>query len=107
MLYVYQLDPEIEEMFRNSIRQGPTGPYLAMEPAMIQEVIAAANAQFGKLPSSAQKPVILTDGEIRRFVRRLLEFNFPEVSALSYDQLSPQITAFSCWGRWPQSQPGG
>ena len=61
---------------------------------MIQQVVAAANAQFGKLPPSAQKPVILTDGEIRRYVRRLLEFNFPDVSTLSYDQLSPQLTAF-------------
>ena len=94
MLYVYQLDPEIEEMFRNSIRQGPTGPYLAMEPSMIQQVVAAANMQFGKLPPTAQKPVILTDGEIRRFVKRLLDYNFPEISALSYDQLSPQITVY-------------
>ena len=54
ILYVYQLDPEIAEMFRNSLRHGPTGPYLAMEPAMIQQVIDAANAQFGNLPATAQ-----------------------------------------------------
>ncbi len=93
-LYVYQLDPEIEEMFRNSIRQGPSGSYLSMEPSMIQQVVAAANVHFGRLPASAQKPVILTDGDIRRFVKRVLEQKIPEISAISYDQLSPQITAF-------------
>ena len=105
MLYVYQLDPEIAEMFRNSLRRGPTGPYLAMQPEMIQQVIDAANAQFGKLPATAQKPVILTDGDIRRYVRRLLEYTFPEISAISYDQLSPQITAYPL-GMIALVQPG-
>jgi type III secretion protein V len=94
VLYVYQLDPELAEMFRNSVRHGSNGPYMAMEPAMIQQVVEAANAQFGHLPSTAQKPVILCDGDIRRYVRRLLEYNFPDLSAVSYDQLSPQITAY-------------
>ena len=51
-------------MFRNSLRHGATGPYLAMDPAMIQQVVDAANAQFGSLPATAQKPVILCDGDI-------------------------------------------
>ena len=81
-------------MFRNSVRQGPSGSYLSMEPSMIQEVVAAANAHFGRLPPTAQKPVVLTDGDIRRFVKRVLDQKIPDISALSYDQLSPQITAF-------------
>jgi type III secretion protein V len=94
VLYVYQLDPELAEMFRNSLRHGSSGLYLAMEPATIQQVMDAANAQFGQLPATAQRPVILCDGDIRRYVRRLLEYNFPELSAISYEQLSPQITTY-------------
>jgi type III secretion protein V len=94
VLYVYQLDPELAEMFRNCVRHGSSGPYLAMEPAMIQQVVEAANAQFGQLPSTAQRPVILCDVDIRRYVRRLLEYSFPDLSTISYDQLSPQITAY-------------
>ena len=105
VLYVYQLDPEIAEMFRNSLRHGASGPYLAMDPAMIQQVVDAANAQFGQLPATAQRPVILTDGDIRRYVRRLLEYHFPEISAISYDQLSPQITAYPL-GMIALVQPG-
>ena len=105
ILYVYQLDPEIAEMFRNSLRHGPAGPYLGMDPAMIQQVIDAANAQFGHLPPTAQKPVILTDADIRRYVRRLLEYSFPEVSAISYDQLPPHVTAYPL-GMIALVQPG-
>jgi type III secretion protein V len=91
-LFVYQLDPEIEEAFRTSIRQSAAGPYLSMDPNTIQQVLDAAHAQIGNLPPTAQRPVILTDGDIRRFVKRLLEYNHPEVAVLQYEQLTPEIT---------------
>lgn len=90
-LFVYQLDLEVEEMFRNSIRQSASGPYLTMDPAMIQDVMAAAEQQIGSLPPTAQRPVILTDRDIRRFVKKLLDYKFPDVTVLSYDQLTPNI----------------
>jgi type III secretion protein V len=91
LLFIYRLDPEFEEMFRNSIRQSASGAYLAMDPAMSRQVLDAARAQIGDLPPGAQRPVIVTDSEIRRFVKRLLDFGVPDVTVLSYDQLTPQI----------------
>jgi type III secretion protein V len=91
LLFVYRLDPEIEEIFRNSIRQSAGGAYLAMDPAHSQLVLEAARAQIGNLPPGSQRPVIVTDGEIRRFVKRLLDFAIPDITVLSYDQLTPQI----------------
>ena len=91
LLFIYRLDPEFEEMFRNSIRQSASGAYLAMDPAMSRQVMEAARAQIGDLPPGAQTPVIVTDGEIRRFVKRLLDYSIPDVTVLSYDQLTPQI----------------
>src|SRR4029453_2111014 len=86
-LFVYQLDPEIEEAFRSSIRQSAAGPYLSMDPTLIQQVLDAMHHQIGNLPSTAQRPVILTDGDIRRFVKRLLDYNYPDVAVLQYEQL--------------------
>jgi type III secretion protein V len=91
LLFVYRLDPEFEEMFRNSIRQSASGAYLAMDPASSQQLMTAARSQIGDLPPGAQRPVIVTDAEIRRFVKRLLDFAIPEITVLSYDQLTPQI----------------
>ena len=91
-LFVYQLVPEIEEMFRNSIRQSASGPYMTMDPGLIQQVMEAVQAQFGNLPPTAQTPVILTDADIRRFVKKLLDFKFPDVAVLSYDQLTSEIS---------------
>jgi type III secretion protein V len=91
LLFVYRLDPEFEEMFRNSIRQSASGAYLAMDPLLSQQVMEAVRAQIGDLPPGAQRPVIVTDGEIRRFVKKLLDFAIPDITVLSYDQLTPQI----------------
>lgn len=91
LLFVYRLDPEFEDMFRNSIRQSASGAYLAMDPALSQRVLEAARAHLGNLPAGAQRPVIITDGEIRRFVKKLLDFAVPDIAVLSYDQLTPQM----------------
>ena len=91
LLFIYRLDPEFEEMFRNSIRQSAGGTYLAMDPDLSRQVMQAARAQIGNLPPGAQRPVIVTDAEIRRFVKKLLDFAIPDVTVLSYDQLTPQI----------------
>src|SRR5262249_19789069 len=90
-LFVHQLHHEIEEAFRSSIRKSAAGPYLSMDPAMIQQVLDAVHSQIGKLPSTAQRPVILTEADIRRFVKRLLDYNYPDVAVLQYEQLTPEI----------------
>ena len=41
---------------------------------------------------SAQRPVILTSMDIRRYVRKLLEYEFnPPFSVVSYQELSPEL----------------
>ncbi len=91
LLFIYRLDPEFEDMFRNSIRQSATGPYLAMDPTFTQQIMEATRAQIGNLPATAQRPVVVTDSEIRRFVKKMLDFAVHDVTVLSYDQLTPQI----------------
>jgi type III secretion protein V len=106
-LYVYQLDPEIEELFRNSVRQGVGGPQLSMDPESVQRVFAAADSRLTNLPPTAQRPVILTDSDIRRFVYRLLSFHLPEISVISYDQLTPQISVQPLGAiAFPVARPG-
>ncbi len=90
-LYVYRLDTEFEEMFRNSIRYGASGQQISMESAMISQVRAAVQSVIGNLPSTAQRPVILTDKDIRPFVFQILQSHFPDLTVLSFDQISPQI----------------
>jgi type III secretion protein V len=91
-LVVYLLDPQIEEAIRGSIKRTSAGTHLALEPELAQEIVQAVKAECGHLPPSAQRPVILTAMDIRRYVRKLLEYEFnPPFSVLSYQELAPDL----------------
>jgi type III secretion protein V len=42
-------------------------------------------------PPSAQPPVLLTAIDVRRFARKLIEGEFPEMSVISYQEVVPEI----------------
>ena len=91
-LVVYLLDPQIEEAIRSSIKRTSQGTHLALEPDIAQEIVQAVKNECGHLPPTAQRPVILTSMDIRRYVRKLLEFEFnPPFSVVSYQELSAEL----------------
>ncbi len=90
VLSVYLLDPLIEETVRDSIQRTATGAYLAMPPDMAKDVIAAVRRECFPAPGAAA--VILTQPDVRRFLRRLLEVDLPDASVLSYQELAPEVT---------------
>jgi type III secretion protein V len=91
-LVVYLLDPQIEDAIRSSIKRTSAGTHLALEPDIAQEIVQAVKNECGHLPPTAQRPVILTSMDIRRYVRKLLEYEFnPPFSVVSYQELSPEL----------------
>jgi len=91
-LLVYQLDPALEDMIRDSIRQGPAGAFLAMDHEQTDLLIGAIQSQIGDVPTRTQNPVLVVDGSVRRFIKPALGGAFPELHALSYNELAPEIT---------------
>ncbi|OGQ05575.1 MAG: EscV/YscV/HrcV family type III secretion system export apparatus protein [Deltaproteobacteria bacterium RIFCSPLOWO2_01_44_7] len=92
-LAVYLLDPEIEDMVKNSIRKTEKGNYLALDPEITQELIEAVGKEIAShpFPPGARPPVILTIAEIRRYFRKIIELEFPQLSVLSYQELSENL----------------
>jgi type III secretion protein V len=87
----YLLDPSLEEAVRDSIQQTPQGGYLALEPALSREIMEAVRRVYaGRDPDSAA-PVILTGMDLRRYVRRLIEAELPQLHVLSYSELLPEV----------------
>jgi len=90
VLAVHLLDPMIEEAVRDSIQRTATGAYLAMPPDMAKDVIAAVRKEcFTERGAAA---VLLTQPDVRRFMRRLLEVDLPDAAVLSYQELAPEVT---------------
>jgi len=92
-LAVYLLDPEIEDMVRNAIRTTEKGNYLALEPEITQEIVEAVGKEIAAhpFPPGARPPVILTTAEIRRYFRKIIELEFPQLAVLSYQELAENL----------------
>ena len=87
-LAAYLLDPMIEDAIRDSVQKTATGSYLALEPQLSQEIVAAVGRAVG--PGAVGSAVLLTGAEIRRYVRRLLESDHPDLPVLSFQELAPE-----------------
>jgi type III secretion protein V len=86
ILAAYLLDPMIEETVREAIQRTPQGNYLALEPQLSRDIVAAIGRALG--PDG--RGVLLTGADIRRYVRRLVETDHPDVAVLSFQELAPE-----------------
>jgi type III secretion protein V len=90
-LSVYLLDPEIEDMVKAAIKQTSSGSFLALDPDAIQMILYAARQVIVPTPPEGQTPVLLTAIDVRRFVRKLIEGEFPDLPVLSAQEIVPEI----------------
>jgi type III secretion protein V len=88
VLPAYLLDPLIEDAVRGAVQKTAAGSYLALEPELSREIIAALGRAIG--PGGANGAVLVTGAEIRRYVRRLIEVDLPDLAVLSYQELVPE-----------------
>ncbi|MFN0064731.1 MAG: FHIPEP family type III secretion protein, partial [Chlamydiales bacterium] len=90
-LSVYLLDPEIEEMIRGAIKQTSAGSYLALDPDSVNLILKSMRNIITPTPPGGQPPVLLTAIDVRRFSRKLIETEFPDVAVVSYQEILPEI----------------
>ena len=91
VLSVYLLDPEIEDLVRGAIKQTSQGSYLALDPDSVQMILHALRSTISPTPAGGQPPVLLTAIDVRRFVRKLIESDFPDLSVISYQEIVQEI----------------
>lgn len=91
VLSVYILDPEIEDMVRGAIKQTSAGSYLALDPDSVQLILQSVRNTVAPPPPGGQPPVLLTAIDVRRFVRKLIEMEFTDISVVSYQEIVPEI----------------
>lgn len=88
-LNVFLLDPEIEDLVRDSIQRTNAGSYLAIPPRMAKEVLSAFRRECELEPGPI---TVLTQADVRRFVRRLIETELPNAAVISYQELAPEAS---------------
>ena len=91
-LDVVMLDPLIEDTIRRAITRTAAGAFLTLPPQAARDVLASVRRAVASLPGTPEPLVILTQPDIRRFVRKLLEPELPEVWVASFAELLPEVS---------------
>lgn len=86
-LAVYLFDSKIENKFRTARKKSKDAEYLALDQSEALAILAAMRQEIGELPSTAQRPILLTAPDIRRDVRQLARLEFPYVVVLSHTEV--------------------
>jgi type III secretion protein V len=86
-LGVWLLDSEIEDAVRGAIQRGAAGSFLALEPDLTRDILEAVR----RAVPAGSRAVVVTNMDIRRFVRRLVEVDHPALAVLSYQELQPDL----------------
>ncbi|MBI1247965.1 EscV/YscV/HrcV family type III secretion system export apparatus protein [bacterium] len=92
ILAVYLLDTDTEETIRKAIRQTSGGSFLALDPRTTKRFIDSVRKNVGDISQTQQKPVLLTSMDVRRYTKKLIEVDLPELPVLSYQELTQEIT---------------
>src|SRR5450432_4070650 len=88
-LSVVLLEPQIEEAVRSAVSRTPAGSFLTLAPAAARDIVSAVRRA---VPREGDAPlVVLTQPDIRRFVRKLLELDLREARVVSYAELLPEV----------------
>jgi type III secretion protein V len=93
-LEAWVLEPDTEQTIRQAIQQGPTGSFLALAPEVARQIQADLRATLAPPVADATEslpaaPVLLTSMDVRRYVKRLLSAQVPQLVVLSFQELPP------------------
>lgn len=86
------LDPLIEETVRRAVTRTPSGSFLSLAPAAARDVVTSIRRAYAEAEPGDTLPALLTQPDIRRFVRKLIETDLPDVNVLSFAELLPEIS---------------
>ncbi|WP_109394872.1 EscV/YscV/HrcV family type III secretion system export apparatus protein [Proteus terrae] len=89
-LNVIILSHNVEEIIRGGIRQSSSGTFLNLEPAELDMIIEKTSTAINEI-KYVQNYIFLTAIDIRRFVKKLIESQYPQLSVLSYDEVTSDI----------------
>ena len=90
-LGVVVLDADIEDAIRNAIVETPHSTYLALEPELRMSITEAVKRTFEPIHKAGVKAAVITQSDIRFFVRSLLDGLLDNIPVVSYQELRSEL----------------
>lgn len=88
---VITLDPNVEQQIMASVQHTEQGAYVALEPKLIQNLIAQLKKEVNKLTSIGLQPIILTSPIVRIYFKHLTEQYIPDLIVISYNEIEQDV----------------
>ncbi len=88
---VLTLDTETENKIVASVKKSEQGSYLAMEPQLIQLLIASLNEQVERVKEIIPVPIVLTSPIVRIYFKKLVDQFIPNITVLSFSEVDNSV----------------
>lgn len=85
----YLVDSSIEEMVAGSVRSGEDGTYLALPPDVTRQILDGVGVCVEDDIKAGRAPILLTNQNVRRYIKRIVSLEYPEVVVLGFQELDP------------------
>ncbi len=92
---VITLDPMLEQMISEHVKQTEHGSYVALEQDKIQKIYLSLKAAIEKINRLGLTPIVLTSPLVRRHFKNLTGQMVPDLVVLSYNELDPNVEVVS------------
>ncbi|MBP3889195.1 MAG: flagellar biosynthesis protein FlhA [Cellulosilyticum sp.] len=88
---VITLDPSVEQQIMASVQHTEQGAYVALEPKVVQKLVAQLKKEVNKLTSIGLQPIILTSPIVRIYFKHLTEQYMPDLIVVSYNEIEQDV----------------
>jgi flagellar biosynthesis protein FlhA len=87
MVRVFALDPSVEQLIADGLRQTDSGVQLVLDPASVHKVLEASKTEIERAAAGGYPPVAFCSPKVRVHYRRLVERMAPNIAVLSYNEI--------------------
>ncbi|MDR1736021.1 MAG: flagellar biosynthesis protein FlhA [Oscillospiraceae bacterium] len=89
--HVITLDPELEHLILDNIRQTDQGSYVNMDGDTVQRMFTSLREAVERMNSMGLAPIVLTSPVVRYHFKRMVESLAPDLVVLSFNELEQNI----------------
>lgn len=94
-IYVFTVDPAIEQQMAESIQSSKQGLVLGLEPSLAEKLLAEIGKLIEKMSNSGQIQLCICSPNIRLVLRKLAESKYPALNVVSYNEILPETELIS------------
>ncbi len=88
---VVTLDPNVEQIIMDSVKQTEQGAYLALDPDYTNRLMTSLREETDKLEELGRTPIIITSPIVRMYLKKLTQEQFRNLHVLSYNEIDSDV----------------